>query len=200
MHHDRFKPFKGEQSLQWANSAFKAYKPKTKLGPPTQRTQENECNLVNQSSVTYTSAMFSCSIVRRLCPSPPTGGIQVSWCNPLSQSSVTHQSCILKNAKFRQVSLRVSSCVPCRVAYKCDKCDYTIKQYHEMCTHVLMAHFDEKMSHSSAEFLVPARWLMVLQVNMTILRLYAVAFYSSDHWWNWSRSKLWCPLKRRGKC
>ena len=51
---------------------------------------------------------------------------------------------MLKNAKVRQVSLRVSSCVPCGMTYKCSKCNYISKQYPEMCIHVLQAHFEEK--------------------------------------------------------
>ena len=52
--------------------------PKTKPGSPAWKTHENKCDLVDKSSMTNKSAMFLCSIIRRICPSPPTGGTQVS--------------------------------------------------------------------------------------------------------------------------
>ena len=75
----KLKPYEGEQCLP--KLALKAYKPNTKLGAPAQTTEDNECELVDQSSVTSKSAIFSSSIVRRICPSPPTAGTQVSRCD-----------------------------------------------------------------------------------------------------------------------
>ena len=43
-----------------------------------------------------------------------------------------------------EMSVRASSCSPCRITYKCSTCDYTSELYHEMCTHVMQAYFEEK--------------------------------------------------------
>ena len=90
-------------------SKLKAYKPRTKLGHSAWKTQENECNLVDQSIVPNKTDVFPSPIIRRVFPSPPAGRTQVSEYDPLSQSSVTCQLHILKSVEIRQLSLRVSS-------------------------------------------------------------------------------------------
>ena len=59
VHHDKLKLHEGEQSLPWAKSAHKAYKPKTKLGSPAWRTKETECDLADQPSVTNNPSQWA---------------------------------------------------------------------------------------------------------------------------------------------
>ena len=64
MHHDKLKPYEGEQILPWAKAVHKASKSMTKLAPLAKRTQENKCDLVSQSSVNDESVRLPCSVVR----------------------------------------------------------------------------------------------------------------------------------------
>ena len=43
-----------------------------------------------------------------------------------------------------EMRVKASYCSPYRMTYKCGICDYAIELYHEMCTKMLQAHFEEK--------------------------------------------------------
>ena len=61
------------------------------------------------------------------------------------------QGTMAKRTQDGEMSLRESSCSPCRMTYKCGTCNYTSELYHEMCTNMQQANF-EKDVPLSAEF------------------------------------------------
>ena len=51
---------------------------------------------------------------------------------------------LYQRTQDNEMSVRASSCTPCRMTYKSSTHDYVSELYHEMCTHVLQAPFEEK--------------------------------------------------------
>ena len=64
MHHDKLKPYEGDQILSWAMSPLKASKSKNKLAPLARKPQENKCDLVSQLSVNDESVRLQSSVAR----------------------------------------------------------------------------------------------------------------------------------------
>ena len=63
---------------------------------------------------------------------------------PRAHKTKVKRGPLAQRTQDSEMSVRMYSCSPCSMAYKCRTCSYASEMYHNICIHVLQAHFEER--------------------------------------------------------